>query len=186
MEPLTQAECEYLESHLHLVTQAAKKLRRRLLRKRDPDDLRHDGILGLIAAMRHSDPSEPEASFPYYARKWIVGAMLDARRKMRIETELVTGEEFMEESIPMFTPPQYVPHPDACSAETRLNDKIDIWRAMQMLTTRQRLALVLHYYGGLSNYEIAERLHLGQAHSATGLIFRARENLREKLKGMAK
>ena len=60
------------------------------------------------------------------------------------------------------------------------DDLIDLTRALAALSHHQRVAAVMHYYGGYPLAEIAEVL--GSSRSAVGVhLFRARERLRREM-----
>jgi RNA polymerase sigma factor for flagellar operon FliA len=71
---------ELVETYLPLVRGLAAKLASRLPPCVDIDDLRSNGVVGLVGAIEHFDPSR-NVKFEIYAKKRITGAMLDELRR---------------------------------------------------------------------------------------------------------
>ncbi len=74
--------------------------------------------------------------------------------------------------------PEPISDPEIPSPES----VIDLTRALRRLPPRQRVATVLHYYGGYSLREIASIV--GSSRSSVGVhLYRARKALRKELEG---
>ncbi len=69
-----------IELHLPMVDAEARRLTRRLPRHVESDDLVSAGTLGLVRAIEQFDPARG-VRFETYARKRVVGAMIDELRK---------------------------------------------------------------------------------------------------------
>jgi RNA polymerase sigma factor (sigma-70 family) len=65
-----------------------------------------------------------------------------------------------------------------------VNDRVDVERALALLTRRQREAVVLRYYLDMSVAEVAEALHVSVGAAKTTL-FRARAVLSRALRQAA-
>jgi RNA polymerase sigma factor for flagellar operon FliA len=77
----TRTENALVEQYLPLVRAAVGRLAMTLPEHVDHDDLHSAGLVGLLQALRHYDPS-CNTSFESYARMRIRGAMLDELRRM--------------------------------------------------------------------------------------------------------
>ena len=70
------------------------------------------------------------------------------------------------------------PAPDAATAEGQVSRSVD--KALAVLPERQRLAMTLTYYQGLSNIEAASIMEIS-VDALESLLSRARRNLRQEL-----
>lgn len=77
--PAEQGFQGFVRSNLWMVSQEARRMRRRLPAHLQMDDMYSAGCVGLLAAARHIDP-ERGAAVAAYTRKKIRGAMLDELR----------------------------------------------------------------------------------------------------------
>lgn len=150
-----------------LVERIARRMRLRLPRHLDPDDLLSDGLMGLLDAQRSFDWGRG-VPFAAFAIKRIRGAMLDGvrRRYRAARAELPLRH------------PNLICADDPCTRQLECCEARD---RLQALTRRQRLGLVLHYIEGLSLRETGSVLGTSEA-GAGMLLGRALRKLRESKK----
>lgn len=75
------ADRELIENHLHLVSAAVSRLKRRIPAHVDAQDLHSVGLLGLVQAAQRYTPTA-DRTFSAYATLRIRGAMLDELRRL--------------------------------------------------------------------------------------------------------
>jgi RNA polymerase sigma-70 factor (sigma-E family) len=102
-----------------------------------------------------------------YARRALTNRILTAWRRG-------TGREVLTDTVP--------DRPASRSAESDIVDRDAMWTLLQTLSGRQRTALVLRYYEGLSDVEIAEVLGTRYG-TVRSLISRGLATLRGGLDG---
>lgn len=112
----------------------------------------------------------PSARFTTWLYRIVVNLCLDARKKRRV--------------LPAETPDQADPQQDTAEAAMHHADRAAVIRtALDGLPERQRVAVLLHKYSGLSMREIAGTT--GWTESAVeSLLVRAYATLRQKLEGL--
>ena len=144
-------------------THTAALLRLAYLLCRDPgraEDLVQDSLEKALRRWRRSGPPEQPLA---YARRIVVNSYLGWRRR-RASGELVGVLDVAEPTTP-----------DGAD-EHAARDLM--WRALGALEPRQRAVLVLRYYLGLPDREIAEQLGCAEA-TVRSLAARAFARLRE-------
>lgn len=106
----------------------------------DAEDLLQVALVKVYAGWgRVTRAASPEA----YARRILVNAFVSSRRPARFTRERL-----------VHTPPDDAVHdPDP-------DDRLDLWPLIRALPPRQRAVVVLRYYEGLSEREIAEELRI--------------------------
>jgi RNA polymerase sigma-70 factor (sigma-E family) len=104
----------------------------------DAEDLLQTALIKVYVGWRKvSAARSPEA----YARRVLVNAFMSGRRPARFTREqLVTNP------------------PEDLSIDPDPHDRLTIWPHVSALPPRQRAVVVLRYYGGLSEAEIADAL----------------------------
>jgi RNA polymerase sigma-70 factor (sigma-E family) len=125
-------------------------------------DLVQDALLRvyLSARRRGTVPDDWYA----YLRRAVVNEFLRVRRR-RASTEVLTDTVH--------------DRPAAEQQEDRIADRADLWAALGALSQRQRAALVLRYYEGLADGEIATLLGCREA-SVRSLVSRGLAALRRQ------
>ncbi|MCW2764123.1 MAG: SigE family polymerase sigma factor [Nocardioides sp.] len=107
-------------------------------RRAEAEDLLQTALIKLYVAWpRASIVAAPEA----YARRVLVNTFISGRRPAR----------FTRERLVRIPPDLAVDDPD-------LDDRLTLWPLVVSLPPRQRAVIVLRYYGGLSESEIAHAL----------------------------
>ena len=114
-------------------------------------DLVQEALLRVYTAVRRGG-REPQDWYAYL-RRCVVNEYLRTRR-LHSSGELVTGQ-FSDAQLP---DAQRVE-----SAESLIDDRAAVWAALGTLSARQRAVLVLRYYEGLADSEIANLLHCRDA-----------------------
>jgi RNA polymerase sigma-70 factor (sigma-E family) len=104
-------------------------------------DLVQDALLHVYGSVRRR--GHPPQDWYAYLRRAVVNEYLRSRR-LRSSTEIVT--EFVPES------------PAAERLDDQVADRALLWAALGTLAARQRAVLVLRYYEGLTDREIAALL----------------------------
>lgn len=104
----------------------------------DAEDLLQVALVKVYAGWRRvSKASSPEA----YARRTLVNAFVSSRRPARFTRERLVHSP-----------------PDAVAHDPAPDDRLALWPLVAALPPRQRAVVVLRYYEGLSEREIAETL----------------------------
>lgn len=117
---------------------------------------------------RFADLRDPEA-FPAYLRVTVLNLSRGHLRKLR------TQRSYLEKARPESHQGDRAPD---------IEERDEMWRALQELPHRQRAALVLRYYDDLSEQQTAEAL--GCTLSAVkSLVSRGLEDLRARMRGEA-
>jgi len=125
-------------------------------------DLVQDALLRVYGSARRRGTA-PDDWYAYLHRA-VVNEFLRTRR-MRSSTEVLT------DAVP--------DRPEAGDQEDRVADRADLWSALGTLSPRQRAALVLRYYEGLADGEIATLLGCREA-SVRSLASRGLAALRQQ------
>ncbi|WP_300681104.1 sigma-70 family RNA polymerase sigma factor [Nocardioides sp.] len=128
----------------------------------EAEDLLQGSLVRLLAS-----PGIAEAENPFgYAKKTIVNEFLDSRRRrdrmLRIRRLVFADGEI------------------SVSEESRYSDRDALIRAFSGLRPRERACVVLRYYEGYEDAEIAEVLGVARS-TVRSLIFRALPRLRRAL-----
>ncbi|MEI5673293.1 MULTISPECIES: SigE family RNA polymerase sigma factor [Nocardioides] len=106
----------------------------------DAEDLLQVALVKVYAAWRRvSRATSPEA----YARRTLVNAFVSSRRPARFTRERLVHSP-----------------PDAAVHDPDPDDRLALWPLVSALPPRQRAVVVLRYYEGLSEREIAEELRI--------------------------
>jgi RNA polymerase sigma-70 factor (sigma-E family) len=109
-------------------------------------DLVQDALLRVYGSARRRGTAPDD--WYAYLRRAVINEYLRTRR-LRSSTEVVTDS---------------VPEPPAAAGqEDRLVDRAQLWDALGALSSRQRAVLVLRYYEGLADNEIAALLGCREA-----------------------
>jgi RNA polymerase sigma-70 factor (ECF subfamily) len=117
------------------------------------------------------------------ARRWRPGAAMVDTWLHRVTLNLCYDRLRRRREIPAAAPPEQTdPAPGADMAMIRAARDAALAAAIASLPERQRAALVLQYYEGLSNIEAAAAMEIG-VEALESLLSRARRTLRDKLKG---
>ena len=103
------------------------------------EDLAHEAFVRLIGRFR--DLRNPE-SFEFYLRRTVVNLARSHFRRRRVERAYLEGRARTDA-------PAAGPAPDLGARE-------ELWAALQSLPERQRTAIVLRFYEGLSEARTAE------------------------------
>lgn len=104
----------------------------------DAEDLLQATLVKVYVAWRRaSSAGSPEA----YARRILVNTLVSSRRPARFTRERLV----------------HIP-PDAAVCDPDPSDRLTIWPHVVSLPPRQRAVVVLRFYGGLSELEIADAL----------------------------
>jgi RNA polymerase sigma-70 factor (sigma-E family) len=104
------------------------------------EDIVQDAFVKLARRLAHI--RDPDA-FPAYLRRTVVNLANSRFRRERVERAYLQREKGMA-------------HPDAL--EEDLDEREDLWVALQQLTARQRAALVLRFYEDLPERQAAKLL----------------------------
>jgi len=148
--------------------QAALDIAYRFLGDRDEaEDLAQEAFLKILD---RAGSYRPSASFRTYLYRVLVNACLDYRRKKR--------------PVPVESLPPVADGGDdpAAALERRQKSEL-VRRAIDVLPARQRMALILQHYEGLSYEEIAASLRCSRS-AVESLLVRAKRTLRDMLKGL--
>jgi RNA polymerase sigma-70 factor (ECF subfamily) len=159
---------------------------------------RHQALVaGTVARMLGSNSDVEDISQQVFIRVWRSAGRYVARAKfttwlLKITRNLVFNEmrrakrhphvpvQIDPEAEPLPLKDEITETPDAALLQTELRRAIE--SAITQLPETQRMALVLRRYEDLSYEEIAEVLELSLP-AVKSLLFRARTELRERLKG---
>jgi len=104
----------------------------------DADDLLQTTLLKLYVGWRRAAAAD---SVEAYARRVMLNALLSARRPARWRRERVVASA-----------------PEGAGQDPDPHDRLDTWPHVVALPPRQRAVVVLRYYEGLSEKEIADAL----------------------------
>ena len=128
------------------------------------EDLAQEAFLKILEA---ADSYRPTASFTTYLYRVVANACLDYRKKKRPTSSAQL--------------PDREDHADGPPEELARRGRRDaVRRAINSLPERQRMALVLQYYEGLSYAETAEAMDCTES-AVDSLLVRARRKMRRKL-----
>jgi len=149
--------------------QKAFALALRILGQRDmAKDISQEAFLRVL---RSAKRYRPQAKFTTWLYRIVVNLCLDARRKARGISVDISGFSDRLESSPENNP--------AAILEAKECRKL-VWDALEILTKRERIAVLLHRFHGLSHAEVAHVT--GWSRSAIeSLLVRAYQKLRKKL-----
>jgi RNA polymerase sigma factor for flagellar operon FliA len=161
--------------HLTHVHALAKRLRSQVPSCVTLDDLIGAGTIGLIQAVDRFQPSRG-LQFATYAKHRIRGAMLDflreedplsraERRRTRTANATAAGAALPTtislEQLPAHEPrSEYTP---ARGFSTRFTDRVDLDRARQFLSEREKRAIELIYDFGWQSREVAAELRVNES-----------------------
>jgi len=109
-------------------------------------DLVQEALLRVYSTVRRGG-REPRDWYAYL-RRAVINEFLRTRR-------LRSGTEVVADRVPEAPPAE--------SAEGRVDDRAEVWAALGELSARQRAVLVLRYYEGLRDGEIAALLGCREA-----------------------
>lgn len=111
----------------------------------DAEDLLQSALVTVYAKWRHvSRATAPDA----YARRTLINTFVSSRRPARFRRERLVQNP-----------------PDATTLDPDPDDRLALWPLVRALPRRQRAVVVLRYYEGLSEREIADVLKI-----ATGTV----------------
>jgi RNA polymerase sigma-70 factor (sigma-E family) len=127
------------------------------------EDLAHEAFVRCVGRFAHLRERE---AFDGYLRRAIVNLHTSGLRRRRLEREWLRREGPREARLSASIP-------DVAGRET-------LWRALGLLPSRQRAALVLRYYEDLSERDTAAALGCSLA-AAKSLVARGSEALRGEL-----
>ncbi|MFG1291505.1 sigma-70 family RNA polymerase sigma factor [Xanthobacter versatilis] len=143
---------------------AAGFARRFLGDAQDAEDIAQEALLRV---WRAAPRWRPTAAFGTWLYRIVVNLCLNHRRKARFL--LLDGTEEAAD-----------PAPDALARMERREDDLGLWAAVADLPERQRAAILLTYWEGLSNARVADILGTSVPGVET-LLVRARRSLRGRL-----
>ena len=123
------------------------------------EDLVHDAFAKLAGRFVHLRRRE---AFDAYLRRMIVNQFVSHLRRRKVERAFVQREGAA---------------PAVVTSEVNVEERDELWRALQALPERQRAALVLRYYEDLSEREAAEILRCSTP-ALKSLVARGMETLR--------
>lgn len=160
-----EAACrELMDRHLPRVTALARRI---LGNRADAEDVAQEVFLRVWT---HAERWEPgRAQFGTWLHRVAANLCLDRLRKNRGGTEDI-------DAIP--EPASEEPGPDRQLEQNELAARVEA--ALQALPERQRTAIVLSHYQGLTNIEAAEILEI-TVEAVESLLSRARRQLRSSL-----
>ncbi|HON76083.1 MAG: SigE family RNA polymerase sigma factor [Candidatus Lutibacillus vidarii] len=122
------------------------------------EDLLQDAFVKVYRRWRHEGPPEHSEA---YLRRVMVNMYISSRRHRR-STEVPLLEDDLV---------------DTAGPSVPTDDRLIVWRALGVLTARQRAVLVLRIYEGMTDEEIADHLHCA-AGTVRSLASRAYTTLR--------
>ena len=106
------------------------------------------------------------AAFPAYLRTTVVNLSRGHLRRLRTQRAYVSRQRLAEATV----------------AQPDVEGRDEMWRALQTLPARQRVALVLRYYEDLSERQMADAM--GTTESAVkSLLTRGIQQLRAQMRG---
>ena len=135
--------------------------------RQEAEDLAQEAFLKILDS---ADSYRPTASFRTYLYRVVVNACLDYRKKKR---------PHFTDSLPVREDHADGPG-EAMEREAR---REEVREAIEELPKRQRMALVLQYYEGLSYAEVAEAMDCSES-AVDSLLVRAKRKLRRQLDGL--
>jgi RNA polymerase sigma-70 factor (sigma-E family) len=126
------------------------------------EDLAQEAFVRAFGRFR--DLRQPE-SFEWYLRRTLVNLTRSHFRRQRTERDHLAKQPRREDGVPAADP----------------SERDAMWRTLQQLPPKQRMAIVLRFYEDLSDAQVAEamRCPLGTAKS---LIHRGLERLRSEVR----
>jgi RNA polymerase sigma factor (sigma-70 family) len=125
------------------------------------EDLAHDAFLR--AAGRFGNLRDP-AAFEAYLRRTVVNLCNARLRRLKLERAFLRREGRAKDP----------------SSASSVEDRDEVWGAIQHLPSRQRAAVVLRFYEDLSEREVGDILRCSPR-AVNALISRAMNSLRESL-----
>jgi RNA polymerase sigma-70 factor (ECF subfamily) len=147
--------------------------RRMLGNTNDAEDIVQEAFLRVWCHAAQWKPGQAKLST--WLHRIIHNLCIDLRRRsQRRETVDIDTEEIQEAISTGVTP-------EACLQEEQLSQEVE--QALQILPERQRSAILLCYYQGLSNLQAAEVLNISVA-ALESLMARGRRTLRQKLQNI--
>ena len=127
------------------------------------EDIAQDAFIKVAGRFRHL--RRPEA-FEAYLRRTVVNLSMSHHRRNRTERRSL-AREGAGRQIASVEPPD-------------LTDRDELRAALRALPPRQRAAVVLRYYGDLTEFQVAESLGCSVT-AARSLVFRGMEALRLRI-----
>lgn len=128
------------------------------------EDIVQDAFIRLFG--RFQDLRKPDA-FETYLRRTIVNLSRDRFRRLKLERDYASLEAHTSRQV---------------DVASQVEDREVIRRALQSLPHRQRVALVLRFYGDLSEEDTAEVLQCSVA-AVKSLVSRGTASLNERMRG---
>jgi RNA polymerase sigma-70 factor (ECF subfamily) len=113
----------------------------------------------------------PKAKFPTWLYRIVVNLCLDEKRKAKRTSMGISGHSEYFESKSEGNP--------VATLETE-ERKNAVWRALEKLNNRERVAVVLHRFHGLSHAEVASTMG-GSQSAVESLLVRSYQKLRKEL-----
>ena len=130
------------------------------------EDIVQDAFVKLAGRLAHlRDPGAFEA----YLRRTVVNLSRSYWRRKKLERSYLTREQGAVGSEPV-------------ADGSTIEDREVLWRAMAVLTDRQRAAIVLRFYEDLSEVDVAEILRCRPG-TAKSLVSRGLEAMRQEMRG---
>jgi RNA polymerase sigma-70 factor (sigma-E family) len=126
------------------------------------EDLTQEAFARVVGRLGHL--RDPDA-FPAYLRKTVLNLSRSHLRRRRLERSYLRREEGQ---------------PRQLEVEYDLDVREDIWKALQRLPERQRLAVVLHFYEDLSDQHASDLLRCRPG-TYRSLVSRGVKALREQV-----
>lgn len=128
------------------------------------EDLVQDAFVRAAGRFEHLRSSE---SFGPYLRRAVVNLSRGYFRRKRVERSFLARERA---------------RPPEITVPSSLEERDELWRALQHLPHRQRAAVVLRFYEDLSEHQAAEVLGCSQE-ALKSLVARAMRTLRTQMRG---
>jgi RNA polymerase sigma-70 factor (ECF subfamily) len=124
-----------------------------------------------LRVLRSAKRYRPRAKFTTWLYRIVVNLCLDARRKARgVSVDISAFSDRLQSS----------PESDPAYVLEAKERKKRVWDALETLTKRERITVVLHRFHGLSHAEVSDAT--GWSRSAIeSLLVRAYQKLRKKL-----
>jgi len=132
------------------------------------EDLAQEAFVKILEA---ADSYRPTASFTTYLYRVVANACLDYRKKKRPRSSAKLPDRMDRAHGP-------------AESLTRKDRRKAVRRAINSLPERQRMALVLQYYEGLSYAETAEAMDCTES-AVDSLLVRAKRKLRDRLERLS-